>query len=96
MSRPVTRAKNSNQHPGQIVLDTIQKHRTSEQKRQDDTRKEREKHEQQSVQAHTIKRVAEIISEGTQAEKDLLTARHQPKPRKAPLSQRLAVVTHGE
>ena len=96
MSRPVTRAKNSNQHPGQIVLDTIQKHRTSEQKRQDDARKEQEKHEQQSVQAHTIKQVTEIISEGTQAEKDLLTARHQPKPCKAPLSQRLAVVTHGE
>jgi len=96
MTCPVTCAKNTNQHPGQIVLDTIQKHCTLEQKHQDDTRKEQEKHEQQSVQAHTIKWVAEIISEGTQAEKDLLTACHQPKPHKALLSQRLAVVTHSE
>jgi len=43
MSRPVTRAKNANQHPGRIVLDMKQRHRTSEQKRQDDARIKQEK-----------------------------------------------------
>ena len=38
MARPVTRAKNANQHPGKVVLDMMQKHHTSEQKRQDEAR----------------------------------------------------------
>lgn len=55
-----------------------------------------EKHEQQGVQAHAIKQVAEIISEGIKVEKDLLRVCHQPKPCKAPLSQRQAAVTHSK
>ena len=77
MSRPVTRAKNVNQHPGQIVLDTKQKHRTVEQKRQDDARNERDKYKQQAAQAHAIERVAEVVIKGTEAEKRLLTTRRR-------------------
>ncbi|KAF8837099.1 hypothetical protein BDN67DRAFT_1014127 [Paxillus ammoniavirescens] len=40
MSHPVTRAKNSSQHPGQIVLEGKQKRCTSEQKQADDAQAE--------------------------------------------------------
>ena len=80
MSRPVTRAKNANQHPGQIVLDTKQKHRTVEQKRQDDARDERDKYEQKAAQAHAIERVAKAVIKGTKAEKRLLTTRRRGPP----------------
>lgn len=96
MSHPITHVKNANQHPGQIVLKTMQKHHTSKQKHQEDAHKMQEKHEQQGVQAHAIKQVAEIISEGIKVEKDLLRVCHQPKPCKAPLSQRQAAVTHSK
>ena len=46
MVRPVTRAKNANQHLRKVVLDMMQKHCTSEQKRQDDTCAEQEKNRQ--------------------------------------------------
>ncbi|KIM63037.1 hypothetical protein SCLCIDRAFT_24599 [Scleroderma citrinum Foug A] len=78
MSHPITHVKNANQHPGQIVLKTMQKHHTSKQKHQEDAHKMQEKHEQQGVQAHAIKQVAEIISEGIKVEKDLL--RNLPDP----------------
>ena len=80
MSRPVTRAKNANQHPGRIVLDMKQRHRTSEQKRQDDARIEQEKNKQDAAQAHAIKRVADTLISETEAEKNLLTKRWHPRP----------------
>ena len=83
LRRPVTRAKNANQHPGKIILDMKQKHHTSEQKYQDDTRKEVEKQEQQAAQAQAIQRVAKALNKGTEAEQNLLTTRHRPSSRKA-------------
>ena len=77
MSRPVTRAKNVNQHPGQIVLDTKQKHRTVEQKRQDDARNERDKYKQKAAQVHAIEQVAKAVIKGTEVEKRLLTIRRR-------------------
>ena len=81
--RPVTHAKNANQHPGKIILDMKQKHRTSEQKYQDDTRKEVEKQEQQAAQVQAIKRVAKALNKGTEAEQHLLTTCHRPSSHKA-------------
>ena len=80
MSRPVTRAKNANQHPGQIILDTKQKHRTVEQKQQDDARNEQNKNQQKATQARAIEWVAEAVIKGTEAERHLLTTH-----RRAPL-----------
>ena len=77
MSHPVTRTKNANQHPGQIVLDTKQKHHTVKQKRQDNACDERDKYEQKAAQAHAIERVAKAVIKGTKAEKCLLTTRHR-------------------
>ena len=79
MLRPVMSAKNANQHPGQIVLDTKQKHRTVEQKRQDDACDEQDKYEQKATQAHAIERVAKAVIKGTEAEKRLLTT-HRRAP----------------
>jgi len=83
MSRPVTRAKNANQHPGRIVLDMKQRHRTSEQKCQDDARIEQEKNKQDAAQACAIKRVADTLISETEAEKNLLTKRWHPRPHSA-------------
>ena len=77
MSRPVTCAKNANQHPGQIILDTKQKHCTVKQKRQDDAHDEWDKYEQKAAQAHAIERVAKAVIKGTEAEKCLLTTRRR-------------------
>jgi len=73
MSCPVTHAKNTNQHLGRIVLDMKQRHRTSEQKHQDDARIEQEKNKQDAAQARAIKQVADALISETEAEKNLLT-----------------------
>lgn len=95
MSCPVTHTKNANQHPGQIVLDATQKRCTSEQKHQDGIHIEQEKNEQQSAHAHAIKWVAEIINEGTKAERSLLTTHWQPRLCKALPSQKQTEETDG-
>ena len=83
-SRPVTRAKNVNQRPGQIILDMRQKHRTLEQKHQDDARIEQEKNEQEAAQDRAVKRVADTIISETEAEKNRLTKCMHPRPHSAP------------
>ena len=95
MSHPVTRAKNANQHPGQVILDMKQKHRTSDQKHQDDTRKESEKQEQQASQAQAVRWVIKALNKGAEAEQHLLTTHHRPRPRKAPLAQGQSGVQDG-
>ena len=95
MARPVTRAKNANQHPGKVVLDMMQKHRTSEQKRQDDTYAEQEKNRQAAAQARAIKRVTDVIISETETEKTRLTKRSHPRPRSAP-SQAQTSTTNGK
>ena len=87
-SRPVTRAKNVNQRPGQIILDMRQKHRTPEQRHQDNARIEQEKNEQEAAQARAVKRVADTIISETEAEKNRLTKRTHPRPHSAPSQAR--------
>ena len=91
--RPVTRAKNASQHPGQIILDMRQKHRTSEQKRQDDARIQQEKDEQNAAQALAIQRVADTIISEAEAEKSRLTKRSHPRPHSAPSQARASTTT---
>ena len=77
MLHPVTHAKNANQHPGQIILDTKQKHCTIKQKQQDDARNEQNKNQQKAAQACVIEWVAEAVIKGTEAERCLLTTHHR-------------------
>ena len=67
---PITCAKNINQCPRQIILDMQQKHRTLEQKHQDDACIEQEKNEQEAAQACAVKQVADTIISKTEAEKN--------------------------
>ena len=92
--RPVTRAKNANQHPGHVILDMRQKHRTLEQKRQDNARIEEGKKKQEAAQGRAIKRVANTIISETEAEKNRLTRRQHPRPHSAP-SQARTSTTNG-
>ncbi|KAF9238353.1 hypothetical protein BU15DRAFT_75288 [Melanogaster broomeanus] len=81
MSRPATRSKNANQHPGQILLEGKVKRRTSEQKEADDAQAEEERQEQTAARDHSIKRLAVIISQAEEEEGKLLTNPPKPRPR---------------
>ncbi|KIJ05536.1 hypothetical protein PAXINDRAFT_21218 [Paxillus involutus ATCC 200175] len=81
MSRPVTRSKNSTQHPGQILLEGKQKRRTSEQKQADDAQVEQSRREQVAAREQGFKRVANIIDRMAQEEENLLTNPPKPRPR---------------
>lgn len=81
MSRPVTRSKNSTQHPGQILLEGKQKRRTSEQKQADDAQVEQSRREQVAAREQGFKRVTNIIDQMAQEEENLLTNPPKPRPR---------------
>ena len=95
LHHPVTHAKNTSQHLGQIILDTRQKHCTSEQKRQDNTHIQQEKDEQNAAQALAIQWVANTIISEAEAEKSWLTKCSHPRPHSAP-SQAWASTTNGK
>lgn len=81
MTRPTTRSKNSSQRPGQVVLDTKQKRRTSEQKQADDAQAEQLRLEQVEAREQAVQRVAKIIEQTEQEAKDLLANAPKPRPR---------------
>ncbi|KIL00126.1 hypothetical protein PAXRUDRAFT_75210, partial [Paxillus rubicundulus Ve08.2h10] len=81
MSRPVTRSKNVNQHPGQILLEGKQKQRTSEQKQADGAQAEQEQQEQEAAQRRGLKQLADIMDQETQEHKGFLTNPSKPRPR---------------
>ncbi|KAI6004697.1 hypothetical protein EDD15DRAFT_2359442 [Pisolithus albus] len=81
MSRPTTRAKNANQHPGHILLEGKQKRRTSEQKQADDAEAERAREEREAARERGIQRLANIIDSSIQEEESQLTNPPKPKPR---------------
>ena len=78
MSHPVTCAKNSSQHPGQIILDSKQKQRTPEQMQANNAQVEQQRKDQIAAREQGLKRVAKIIKQEQEAE-NLLT--NPPKPR---------------
>ncbi|KAN0074468.1 hypothetical protein V8E55_011880 [Tylopilus felleus] len=81
MACPATRSKNASQRPGQVILDTVQKRRTSEQKQTDDARAEQVRQEQAAVREQGVKRIADIIDRNKQVEGDILTNPPRPRPR---------------
>lgn len=54
---------------------------------------EQEKYEEQVAKACAIKQVTEVINEGTEAERNLLTSCQQPRTHRAPLSLGQLVVS---
>ena len=90
MACPTTRAKNTSQHPGQVILDTVQKRHTSEQKQADNAQAELVKQEQAAAREQGFKWIAEIIDCNEQEQGDILANPPQPRPRlvlKAPHAQ---------
>ena len=81
MACPATHSKNASQRPGQVILDTVQKRRTSEQKQTDDAQAEQVRQEQAAVREQGIKRIADIIDRNKQVEGDILTNPPRPRPR---------------
>ena len=63
MSRPTTRAKNINQRPGLVLLEGMQKRRTSEQKQADDEHAEQERLEQEAAHQRAIKHISNIMDQ---------------------------------
>ena len=90
MACPTTRAKNASQHPGQVILDTVQKRCTSEQKQADNAQAELAKQEQAAAHEQGFKRSAEIIDHNEQEQGDILANPPRPRPYlvlKAPRAQ---------
>ena len=81
MLHPTTRAKNANQHPGNIILEGKQKKRTPEEKQADDARAEQQRQEQAAERERGIKRLANIMDQVEKDEERLLTQPPKPKPR---------------
>lgn len=80
-SRPATRAKNADQHPGRIILDGKKKRRTPDEREAEDTRTQQKKHEQEAARVRGIKRLANLIDDSVEAEQQQLTNASMPKPR---------------
>ena len=90
MACPTTRAKNTSQHPGQVILDTVQKRHTSEQKQADNAQAELVKQEQAAACEQGFKRITEIIDHNEQEQGDILANPPRPRPYlvlKAPRAQ---------
>ena len=81
MSRPSTCPKNATQHPSLILLEGIQKRRTSEQKQADDKHAEQERLAQEATREHGIKRIAKLMDQSAQCEEHVHTHPPQPRPR---------------
>ncbi|KAG1750518.1 uncharacterized protein EDB91DRAFT_1304043 [Suillus paluster] len=79
MTRPNTRPKNANQHPGEIVLKTKQKRRTGRQIQEDNDHIEHEQQEQEAAVQRNAERIAAI--EDQRALNDLKIIMDPPRPR---------------
>ncbi|KAG6382168.1 hypothetical protein JVT61DRAFT_816 [Boletus reticuloceps] len=81
MARPTTRAKNASQHPGQVVLNTMQKRCTAEQKQADNAQVEQTQKEQAAARDDAIQQIAQILDQDGNAEWSILTNPPRPRPR---------------
>jgi len=87
MSRPATRPKNANQHPGHILLEGKQNRRTSEQKQLDDARTEQELQEREATREQGIRRLANIVDQSVQDEGLCIANPLRPRPRQHVVSK---------
>jgi sRNA-binding protein len=96
MSRPNTRSKNIDQHPGEIVLKARQKRRTSQQVQEDKARVQQRQQEQAASDQRDAERIAAIEDKKALEKIKVLMDAPKPKPRPVPVRARPTTVSQPE